>query len=419
MENFKFEQNKSEAEKVEENISIFLENNIDVNFIINVLGKNSFVIGGVTRDVTLGRKISSSDIDIMTRDKQDEVLSRLDALGYKEAVFGEKFSENAYSIKKDKGVLNFLLNGKECQVGFVGDLPVETLVKNADLNINCLAYNLSSRKILNPSLVDTILGGEIAFANLEYASSDVMKRVSALKQISRMPDFTVSEDTMSILQKGMPDLVSYFLDNPDRLHKIQSCFNNINSGFVENMIISFSDNGIDLVNKIDKKFEIKTSHDFSDIESLSSSDKLQIFELIQEQYGKRFEEAKLFSQNKITGVSYIKENNLIEACCLFDRRRIYSVAAKSSEKIVSLVRDICENNNGIWATATISNKGIISLSQKAGLNCVTDIVLAEKILVSNYPHYKDRLVFDKDKEGRVIYNKIASQDKTAILLMSL
>lgn len=295
---------------------------------------------------------------------------------------------------------------------------METLISNGDVNLNCCAYSLRTGHIVNPETLKEILNKELRFCDPEKAKNDPMKVVSAFKQISRIPDLLVADETRQIISASIPKVIEFFVAHPDRIHKLQPLFGNINSGEIINL---FRQNGGDeLLNKVElsrDKLYVSDKYNSIELNKLEQDTRNKIEALVKQQYGKRLNVEKIFNE-KINSVVYESDSvgNIISAC-LIDNNRIYTVAAVDSKNIVDLVSDLCKNNYTIWATAIVTNRGIIRLATQAGLKIITDPNIIEKILTSNYPEYKNRIMTGT-LGGYTVFIKNDSDDTPQVLLMS-
>lgn len=402
-----------EVEKIEKEI----ERTLPIAKIVEIFGTNTYLIGGYIRDVILGKNVSNSDFDLMTRTPLDEVITKLHDLGYSRSN-SLKFSDRKYSMKEGTGVINILIDGQEIQVGFVGNQSIDNLISLADINLNCCAFDLGSRKIINLKILDKISHRELEFCSPEIAKDDPMKIISALKQISRLPDLKISEETINIIKESLPLVIEYFRRNPNRRHKLKSLLGNINSKEILNLFDAYNTNDIFEGMELKRSFlKVSDKYRACPIDLLDSIIRNKIADLITSQYGRRLNKNKIFN-NKINSVVYELDNKQnVVACCLIDRERIYSVAATNEDLIVNLVSDLCNNNYNVWATVSMSNKHIIDLSVKAGLRLVNDPETMRKILMANYPEYGNRII-TKINGSYTTFSKLDSEDIEQVLLLS-
>lgn len=245
-----------------------------------------------------------------------------------------------------------------------------------------------------------------------------MKMVGALKQISRIPNLKIPVETMEVINDSLSMFIDYFSNNPNRRHKLKPLFGNINSGQILKLFENFDTK--DIFDGIDmKKSKLKVSNGYysSAIAELDPAIRSKLSTFIASQFGKRFDPSKLFN-DKINSVAYeLDEKGDVISCCLIDGERLYTTSAVNSEKIVNLVSNLCKNNYNIWSTISITSTLLINLCPKAGLHVVEDSDLIEKILVSNYPGYKDKIVAET-KRGHTVFSKKDSGDTPQVLVMS-
>ncbi len=391
---------------------------LPINESIKIFGNNSFLIGGAVRDIILHKY--PADFDFMSRMSVEDIKKNLESLGFTEMDWEEdvKFVEGKYSFKKDANVFNYMLNGKEIQVASIGEKTVSELIATADSNLSCCAFDLDSLKILNPDFQLEIMNKEFRFMDAELAKNDPMKIISALKQISRIPDLKVSEETMNIINESLPMVIDFFAKNPHRRHKLKPLFGNINSGQILDLFEGYDTKGIfDDLNIKKQKLKVSDGFFSSSVEELVPDVKTKLSAFVASQFGKRFDPTKLFN-DKINSVAYELDNEgNILSCCLIDGERLYATSAVNSEKIVELVANLCKNNYNVWSTISITSTLLINLCPKAGLNIVENYGLVEKIVTNNYPKYKGKLIIET-KRGHTVFSKKDSDDTAQVLVMS-
>ena len=136
--------------------------NIPTQNLLDIFGNETYLIGGAVRDFIFDK--NPNDFDFMSRQSLEETIKKLNDLEYEECV-KEKFQNKKYSIKIDKdsnnhvlknGVINLFINDKEIQVGLIGERTLEELIILGDTNLSCCAFNLFTKKIINPKIAEEI-----------------------------------------------------------------------------------------------------------------------------------------------------------------------------------------------------------------------------------------------------------------------
>lgn len=390
---------------------------LPIDELVEIFGTETYLVGGLVRDLILGKSIAGADIDLMTRTPLEDVLRKLDELGYSEST-DTKFIEKGYSLKRSAGIINVLLSGREIQVGVKGDTSIEELISTGDLNLNCCAFDLGSRTIINPEVFEEISNKTLLFCNPELAKDDPMKIVSALKLMSKIPDLQIPEETFKTITESLPLVIDFFAKNPDRRYKLNPLFGNINSGEIIKMFEEYDTQGIfDGIDLKRQKLEVSTDYTSCQVEELDGATKTKIINLIKEKFGNEFDETKLFNK-KVNSVVYkLNANEGVDACCLIDSERIYLATAVDATQIINIVSNLCNHNYNIWTTISFPHHLLMTLAQKAGLHVVNDPDLIKKILISNYPEYADRLIVEV-KRGYSVFTKLDSSDEPQMLLTS-
>lgn len=399
----------------------------DLDKLTSLFGTQTFLIGGAVRDSLLGK--NTGDLDFMTRTNLEEIVLKLKEFGYVETQDSkEKNLPKKYYIKRDLnsknitlqgGVLSFVLDGKEVQVGYIGDLDMTALVNNSDLNINCCAFSFYTRQFVNPNFAREILDEQIIrFLKLENVKNDPHKIFNALKQISRFPQLKVEEDSLKIIKESIGQLILFVNGNPNKKGEFFEILKSINGGYIVELF-EMAGYGYFVKNVDGKPEKIKVDPPFisKNISELSPTEIAKISFLVKKQFGKRFDTNKLFN-NKVNSIVYYEdENREITACCLMSGERIYTAASLSQNKIIDLVSSLCKCNYNVYTTISIESKLLIKMSQKAGLKLVNDPVIIRRILESQYPEYRGRVIIDF-KNNYFVFTKIDSDDKPQVLLLS-
>lgn len=390
---------------------------LPLNQIMQIFGQGTFLIGGFLRDLSLDKNISNSDLDLMTRLPLETIVENFKIYGYEESE-NKEFEDNKYFFNSDKTIINTVISGRKVQVGIIGNCDVATLLSLGDITMNCCAFDIYEKKILNLQFMDDVLNKKLRFCSPEEARKDPWKIVSALKQISRVPNLDISQETIEIIRSCIPLVVNYFVDNPSEISDLKNIFGNINTKEVLDLFEGYDTKGI-FENMPSKKQTLETSNRYNSvpIDQLDNEIRNKIIELAKKSYGGRLQFDKLFS-DKINSVVYeIDDENNILSCCLISGERIYAIASVDADSIIGLVSDLCKHNHTVWTTISLSSKHIINLAQKAGLKLVSDPDLIRKILVNNYPEYQNKIIINQ-KRGMFVFVKEGSDDTEQVLLIS-
>lgn len=399
------------------NIEKELVDILPLNQMMQIFGQNTFLIGGFLRDLSLGRNMLNSDLDLMTRLPPETIVENFKIYGYEESE-NKEFEDNKYFFNSDKTIINTVIGGRKIQVGMIGSYDAETLLSLGDITMNCCAFDIYKKKILNLQFMDDVLSKKLKFCSPEEAKKDPWKIVSALKQISRVPDLNIPQETIEIIKSCIPLVVDYFVDNPSEISDLRSIFGNINTKEVLDLFEGCDTKGI-FEDMPSKKQILETSHKYNSvpIDHLDDEIRNKIIELAKKSYGRRLQLDKLFS-DKINSVVYeIDDKNNILSCCLISGERIYAIASIDANSIVGLVSDLCKHNHIVWTTISLSRQHIINLAQKAGLKLVSNPDLIRKILINNHPEYQGRITI-KQKQGLFVFVKEGLDDTEQVLLIS-
>ena len=353
----------------------------------------------------------------MTRLSLQQVVENLERNGYKEST-NREFEDDKYFLTSDKTVINAVINKRKVQVGLIGKQDTTTLIALGDITMNCCAFDIRQGKILNTEMMDDAINKELKFCLPEEAKKDPWKIISALKQISRIPDLVIPKDTLEIIKSCIPQVIDYFSDNPSEKPDLEKICGNINSQEALDLFKGHDTKGIfDGVSLKKQKLEASEKYKSVTIQQLDPGIKNEVIELAKKSYGRRLQLDKLFN-DKIESVVYeVDKNNRVLSCCLISGERIYAIASVGADSIVSLVSDLCRYNYTVWTTISLSSRHIIDLARKAGLKLISDSNLIKKILINNYPEYKDRIIV-RQKRGLLTFVKEGSDDTEQVLLVS-
>ncbi|MEI7480145.1 MAG: hypothetical protein WCJ59_00785 [bacterium] len=131
---------ENEILKIEQTLSQIIPS----KSILEIFGNETYLIGGIIRDVILNKNTSNSDIDIMTRAEPRQIIHNLHINGFAENLTS-KFSTNKYSINTEANVINLLIENREVQAGLIGSRSISELINSGDLNINCCAFDIYNK----------------------------------------------------------------------------------------------------------------------------------------------------------------------------------------------------------------------------------------------------------------------------------
>ncbi|NCU28489.1 MAG: hypothetical protein EOM85_02350 [Candidatus Moranbacteria bacterium] len=278
-----------------------------------------------------------TDLDIYTRMTQNELVRELKKLGYSESK-DINFTGNKYFFDENGLYSYFVFRNKKIEVKFIQDEKIENIANLSDINFNCCAYCINNKKIVYDKEIDLIQNKILYFSNPKLAEKDPIKILSALKQIARLPDIQVPQETEETIKNGIGRVIEYFYNNPDKLYKLKDFLCEVNGSEV---ISYFPDNQKVILKSLEtKKDKINISLDYvsKNINDLNEEEYKKILSFVMIKYGKRFDPSRANSK-KINSVVYKKTNEgEITACCLFNGLRLYSIASNNINDIVEMVK---------------------------------------------------------------------------------
>ncbi len=112
----------------------------DLNFILDILPKGSYLVGGYIRDIILGRKTEKVDVDIVVPLNAIEI--------------GKKIAENIESkfiiLDEKREVVRIFLNNIDIDIANQVSPTVEGDLCSRDFSINSIAFLLDKKCLLDP-----------------------------------------------------------------------------------------------------------------------------------------------------------------------------------------------------------------------------------------------------------------------------
>lgn len=389
---------------------------LPIDSLNKILPPESYIIGGAIRDIILKKSVKFSDLDVYVRCNQDEIVTTLNNLGYSETS-KLPLKEKTYFFDEDSEYLYFDMDNRRVEVKFIGLARVEDLISLSDINLDCCAYDINEKCLIDKNIALSIKEKRLEFSNPELAKDDPFKVFSALKQIARFPDIEIPKETEEIIKSNIQKIYEYYVNNPNKRPKLKKLLCEINSKQVLNY---FSDEQRIIFEGLEQKSSklMVSSEYFSyGLNELSIEDFEKIQNFVKEKYGKRFDPLKLESR-KVNSVILSKyEDGEIRSCCLFDGLRLYAIASSDIEDIFKMVENVIEHNRSIWTTISVDHKVLIKLSVSAGLQIEQNKEIIHKILSGQYPNYLNNTEFS-EKDGYITFTRIGSGNPEQVLLRS-
>lgn len=371
-----------------------------------------YLVGGAVRDTIWNKRIN--DFDFKVRLPLSDIIKILEENGYTR-VADYHTSEHQYYVSAFSGVVGAVIDGIDVHLAEITTTDIPTLINEGDVNFSCCIFNIHSKRIENPERIREIRDKELRFANPDNAKSDPMIVINALKQISRIPDIVISQETRDVIEVSIPKIVEFVRTHQKFKYKIASFCGNLNS---EEVYRFFGAENQDIFEGIDKKRHklVVTSSQYTSVttEELSEKDKVEITRLLRGGYGKHFDESKVFAEN-VNSVVIARKNGRINACCLADGERPYSVAAREGSDWIDIIADLVKNNYNIWCTVDCNNPKIQALCSLAGLTMETNPQVVRKILQTKSDKYKDLKLYEHN--GMLVFRKNGQPDDYPQILL--
>lgn len=371
-----------------------------VEEVARMFDTTTYLVGGAVRDMIWDKRMN--DFDFKVHMPVEEIIKILEANGFTRSP-DYHTSEHQYYISTFAGVVCAVIDGVDIHLSQVATTDIPTLISEGDVNFSCCVFNIHSKRIENPERIRETRDKELRFANPDRAKADPIIVINALKQISRIPDVVIPQETRDIIDASIPQIVEFARTNPSFKYKIASFCGNLNS---EGVYKFFGDGAQDVFEGIERKKSklVATSPQYISIPvaELTQGDKAEVIRLLKGGYGKHFDEAKAFSGN-VNSVVIQRGEKGIQSCCLVDGERLYSAAAREGTDWIAIVADLAKNNYNVWCTVDCNNPKIQALCSIAGLTMEMNPQVIRKILEAKSKKYRDIDMYEYN--GMLVFKK--------------
>ncbi|HRI05917.1 MAG TPA: hypothetical protein PLV59_03175 [Candidatus Dojkabacteria bacterium] len=392
-----------------------LNNNTSIKDVARMFPQDLLLVGGAVRDTIWGKRVNDFDFKIHT--DVNTVIDTLERHGFR-LRDDYNTAPGEYYISIFPGVVGVNINGVDIHISTASSFDLSEMIANGDLNFNCCAYDPHSMQIVNPEVVRQIAEKELRFANPANAVISPTIIFNALKQISRIPDITIPDETDAIIRFAIPQVVKFFSDNPHMHYLLNSLMGNLNTSSV---LEYFSEEEKYIFNSITQKRELLKvgSHEFHSIgkDSLDPNDHAAILDLMKKGYGDHFDENKLFSGNVDSVIMKVSDGEII-SCTTVDGERLYSVAAKSALEWARVIQEASAHNYNVWGTVDAGNTKVLALCHLGGLKIEMDPQVVNKILTNNTTKYRNGVCIEIRKGFPVFWNPEYPDDYPQVLVRS-
>lgn len=381
---------ESEARILEKNLCKIQE----IELLKNLFNTEVYLVGGAIRDTIWRKRINDFDFKVFL--PVEKMIGILERSGFTKRE-DYKIKPGQYYISSFPGVLGFNAGGLDIHLSEANSPDINDMIKGGDLNLNCCAYDLHKGKILNPEYINEIKLKELRFANTTLAENDPSIVINALKQIAKLPDINIPEETESIIRRSIPKLGKYLIANPNLEYLLTPICNDLNS---ERALSFLGEQREELTKSIPKKkSKLKVSSKgfhSEEIKKLSKYQKEKIYEIIRSGYGKTFVPSKVFDGHS-NSVIWESSKDDILSCGIIDGERLYSAAAPDRLQWIRLISEATRNNYNLWGTVGYKNTKIRALCTLAGLKVENNPTIIENILKSKAPKYANLELLNQEK----------------------
>lgn len=380
--------------------------------IARLFKEQTYLVGGAVRDHIWGKKIN--DLDIKINLPITEVINILEKEGYQKSS-DYHTNEHQYYVSSFAGVAGAMMDGFDVHFSTMDTPEISTMVDSGDVNFSCCIYNPHTKRIETPEAISDIKNKRLYFCNIENAQNDPLIIVSALKQISRLPDIVVPDETNKIIENCIPKVVEYFDSHPEHRYKIESLCGNLNSESVYALFKGENQKIFEGCNKKIPKLKVTSpKYTSQTFDELSVEDRNGIVQLASTAYGEKFDINKLFS-DKINSVVFEKKDGQIISLVTVDSERVYTSAAKSGRDYTGIFADLVKNNYNIWCSVYVNSTKIQALISLGGLKLETNPEVMMKILVNKCHKLPENIDIHEEKGMLVFQDKNKSSYPQIIL----
>ncbi len=374
----------------------------------------TYLVGGAVRDYVWGKKIN--DLDIKINLPISEVIKTLEREGYQKSADFHT-SEHQYYVSSFAGVAGAMMRGVDVHFSVMNTPDIQTMINSGDVNFSCCIYNPHTKRIETPEAIRDIKERRLLFCDTENALRDPLIIVSALKQISRLPDIFVPDETRKIIEIGIPKVVEYFDNHPEHCYKIKSLCGNLNS---ESVYALFPEEYLRIFDGFSKKInKLKVTsprYTSQTIEELSPEDRNGIIELARDSYGDKFDINKVFS-DEINSVVFEKKDGQIISLVTVDSERVYTSSAKSGRDYTGIFADLVKNNYNVWCSAYVNSTKVQALISLGGLKLETNPEVMMKILANKCGKSPENIKIYEEK-GMLVFQDKNKKPYPQIILRS-
>ncbi len=179
------------------------------------LGRSDFyVTGGAVRDAVIGYPPRDFDIKFEnTTLDLDGIVAMLNNLGMVQTE-DVRLPEGTYYVNKYVNVVSFYLGGKVYDIASIDPLIPASWEKTADVNINGMIFDNSTKELLNAHLSFDVVFRKLRLANPDTETIDALKVLNVLKMMSRIDGLTLEGESLEIVKNSIANLPAYFRENP-------------------------------------------------------------------------------------------------------------------------------------------------------------------------------------------------------------
>ncbi len=391
-----------------------LEHMEEISQVEKLFDTKTYLVGGTPRDIIWGKKINDLDFKVFL--PSHKIVQILEKAGlHKREDY--KIETGEYYKSTFKGVFGINLGGRDIHISVMSTPDTTELIKAGDLNFNCCIYDVHSKKILTPEFIPSIKNKELRFVNPKRASQDPTITINALKQISKIPEIKIPEETDILIRNSILNINSFLEQNPNLRYLIAPICGNLNSERALDYLGEYKERITMGLPTKKSKLEVKSPEFHSEeICNLTEKEKENISEIIRKGYRDRFEPSKLFD-GYCNSVVWETENGEMISCAILNGERLYSAAAPNRFKWVRLISEIVQNNYNLWGTVAYDNTKIRALCELSGLKIENNPKIIEHILKAK-SHKYNMLEIDRRDNITVFKKGDVLEDQPQILVRS-
>ncbi len=353
---------------------IHIEGTLDQSPVIDTIEhifpqSNLVLVGGAVRDQIW--EVDPNDLDFILDDSMEDTINRLQSLGYGKTN-NIILKEMEYYVNNERDVISIFLEQIDIDIACRTGFDINEEISKGDINFSCRVYDVHNKKFINPEIVPEILEKKLVLCAPTRISKDPLLVLSALKQLSRVEDIILTPETKLQIYDGVPKLIQYFRNNPNKMYKLDVvCCNK----FSDEVYRLFDQHGgSDLIVR-----SIRRQSTISDKETqllckpddMLLEEKQEVIALMQKVFGRAFKPEKM-KIDTLSSILLVREEGELSTVISMEDSRIYCITSTSGPRLERILIDLIDKNTGLWCTIHVDSIRVQAVFERVGFKRVSD-----------------------------------------------